>query len=65
MLEMCGQSVSQGSIVPPADHNRIIVLQAGLINQANGSAYIETERTKIACAVLVIYRLPYIKAHHV
>ena len=27
------------------------VLTAGLINQANGSAYIETERTKIACAV--------------
>ena len=28
-----------------------IVLKAGLINQANGSAYIETEKTKIACAV--------------
>ncbi|OJT15721.1 b(0,+)-type amino acid transporter 1 [Trametes pubescens] len=26
-------------------------LKAGLINQANGSAYIETEKTKIACAV--------------
>ncbi|KAI0807497.1 mRNA transport regulator 3 [Fomes fomentarius] len=30
---------------------RPIFLNAGLINQANGSAYIETERTKIACAV--------------
>ncbi|KAI0647134.1 mRNA transport regulator 3 [Trametes meyenii] len=30
---------------------RPIFLQAGLINQANGSAYIETEKTKIACAV--------------
>ncbi|TBU50870.1 mRNA transport regulator 3 [Dichomitus squalens] len=30
---------------------RPIFLKAGLINQANGSAYIETERTKIACAV--------------
>ena len=29
------------------------VLQPGLISQANGSAYIETERTKIACAVYV------------
>ena len=28
-------------------------LKTGLINQANGSAYIETERTKIACAVSV------------
>ncbi|KZV91047.1 ribosomal protein S5 domain 2-like protein [Exidia glandulosa HHB12029] len=30
---------------------RPIFLQTGLITQANGSAYIETERTKIACAV--------------
>ncbi|KAF9013850.1 ribosomal protein S5 domain 2-type protein [Cyathus striatus] len=30
---------------------RPIFLQPGLINQANGSAYIETEKTKIACAV--------------
>ncbi|KAL0946861.1 hypothetical protein HGRIS_013028 [Hohenbuehelia grisea] len=30
---------------------RPIFLQPGLINQANGSAYIETELTKIACAV--------------
>lgn len=30
---------------------RPVFLKAGLINQANGSAYIETERTKIACAV--------------
>jgi len=29
------------------------VLQPGLITQANGSAYIETEKTKIACAVYV------------
>ncbi|KAH7926313.1 mRNA transport regulator 3 [Leucogyrophana mollusca] len=34
----------------PADI-RPIFLQPGLINQANGSAYIETEKTKIACAV--------------
>lgn len=27
------------------------VLKTGLIKQANGSAYIETERTKLACAV--------------
>ncbi|KAJ3564294.1 hypothetical protein NP233_g8392 [Leucocoprinus birnbaumii] len=30
---------------------RPIFLQPGLISQANGSAYIETERTKIACAI--------------
>lgn len=30
-----------------------IVLQPRLIDQANGSAYIETQRTKIACAVFV------------
>ncbi|EGN95942.1 hypothetical protein SERLA73DRAFT_185379 [Serpula lacrymans var. lacrymans S7.3] len=30
---------------------RPIFLQPGLINQANGSAYIETDKTKIACAV--------------
>lgn len=30
-----------------------IVLKTGLISQANGSAYIETEKTKIACAVSV------------
>ena len=29
------------------------VLQPGLIGKANGSAYIETERSKIACAVFV------------
>ncbi|KAJ7219307.1 3' exoribonuclease family, domain 1-domain-containing protein [Mycena pura] len=34
----------------PADI-RPIFLQPGLISQANGSAYIETEKTKIACAV--------------
>lgn len=30
---------------------RPIFLKAGLISQANGSAYVETERTKVACAV--------------
>ncbi|KAF5380932.1 hypothetical protein D9615_003980 [Tricholomella constricta] len=30
---------------------RPIFLQSGLIDQANGSAYVETERTKLACAV--------------
>ncbi|PFH54325.1 hypothetical protein AMATHDRAFT_135473 [Amanita thiersii Skay4041] len=30
---------------------RPIFLKPGLVTQANGSAYIETERTKIACAV--------------
>ncbi|KIL69780.1 hypothetical protein M378DRAFT_184169 [Amanita muscaria Koide BX008] len=30
---------------------RPIFLQPGLIDQANGSAYIEAERTKIACAI--------------
>ncbi|KAF7793136.1 hypothetical protein EIP86_004245 [Pleurotus ostreatoroseus] len=30
---------------------RPIYLKPGLISQANGSAYIETEKTKIACAV--------------
>ncbi|KAH9981176.1 mRNA transport regulator 3 [Lactifluus volemus] len=34
-----------------AEDIRPIFLKAGLIKQANGSAYIETERTKIACAV--------------
>ena len=33
--------------------NSTPVLKTGLISQANGSAYIETERTKIACAMLV------------
>ena len=31
----------------------LLVLQPGLINQANGSAYIEAEQTKIACAVSI------------
>ena len=30
------------------------VLKTGLINQANGSSYIETEKVKIACAVYVL-----------
>ncbi|KAI0006168.1 mRNA transport regulator 3 [Russula compacta] len=34
-----------------AEDIRPIFLKTGLINQANGSAYIETEHTKIACAV--------------
>ncbi|KAH0583840.1 hypothetical protein H2248_009438 [Termitomyces sp. 'cryptogamus'] len=34
---------------------RPIFLQPGLIDQANGSAYVETERTKIACAVFVFF----------
>ncbi|OBZ75145.1 Exosome complex component MTR3 [Grifola frondosa] len=34
-----------------AEDIRPIFLKAGLIKQANGSAYIETERTKVACAV--------------
>jgi exosome complex component MTR3 len=29
------------------------VLRPGLIDQSNGSAYVETEQTKIACAVSV------------
>jgi exosome complex component MTR3 len=40
---------------PLADHLMrpflLPVLQPGLISQANGSAYIETARTKLACAV--------------
>jgi hypothetical protein len=41
-----------------------IVLQPGLISQANGSAYIETERTKIACAVFVLsFVLSYRSLH--
>jgi len=35
-------------------NKRFPVLQPGLITQANGSAYIETEQTKIACAMSVI-----------
>ncbi|KAI0302164.1 mRNA transport regulator 3 [Russula brevipes] len=34
-----------------AEEIRPIFIETGLIKQANGSAYIETERTKIACAV--------------
>ncbi|RXW20901.1 hypothetical protein EST38_g4974 [Candolleomyces aberdarensis] len=33
------------------DNTRPIYLQPGLIDQANGSAYIETGNTKIACAI--------------
>ena len=32
------------------------VLRPGLINQANGSCYLETEKTKIACAMCVHLR---------
>ena len=35
------------------------VLKPGLINQANGSAYIETGRTKVACAVYIFFFLLY------
>lgn len=31
--------------------SQLLVLSTGLINQANGSAYIETEKAKIICAV--------------
>lgn len=34
-----------------AEDIRPIFLQPGLVSQANGSAYIETENTKLACAV--------------
>ena len=34
------------------------VLQPGLISQANETAYIKTERTKIACAVYVLTAIP-------
>ncbi|KAG8702904.1 hypothetical protein FRC08_003175 [Ceratobasidium sp. 394] len=37
------------------DEIRPIFLQLGLISQANGSAYIETEKTKIAVAVLELF----------
>lgn len=37
----------------------ITVLKPGLISQANGSAYIETQKTKIACAVCVVAILLY------
>ena len=30
-----------------------LVLKTGLISQANGSAYIEAEETKVTCAVYV------------
>jgi len=33
------------------DESEYLVLQPGLIDQANGSAYIETGNTKIACAM--------------
>jgi exosome complex component MTR3 len=39
----------------------LTVLQPGLISQANGSAYIETEKTKIACAVYVEATLAFIR----
>jgi ribonuclease PH len=35
------------------------VLKTGFIKQANGSAYIETQRTKIACAVWVRLQRPH------
>lgn len=41
-------------LLPWFHHVSILVLQPGLINQANGSAYIETENTKIACSVFVL-----------
>lgn len=39
------------------------VLKTGLINQANGSAYIEMENTKIACAMCVTVLWPVSKRH--
>ena len=49
---ICGSFPTSGN---PGDMttSSSTVLQPGLISQANGSAYIETERTKIACAVYV------------
>ena len=40
-------------------HSRNAVLKPGLISQANGSAYIETEKTKIACAVYVHHQVDF------
>jgi hypothetical protein len=52
-LVISGQYVSALSAFLSNDAEFLIVLQPGLISQANGSAYIETEKTKIACAVYV------------
>lgn len=43
-------------------HSRGTVLKPGLISQANGSAYIETEKTKIAVAVCVIFPAVCVRA---
>jgi exosome complex component MTR3 len=38
---------------PPVPADLRSVLRPGLIDQSNGSAYVESEQTKIACAVSV------------
>lgn len=43
-------ATSRFSVVIYDNH---VVLKPRLIDQANGSAYVETQRTKIACAVFV------------
>ncbi|EJD02287.1 ribosomal protein S5 domain 2-like protein [Fomitiporia mediterranea MF3/22] len=49
--EQLGVGPSKGRRGRSASDIRPIFLKTGLISQANGSAYIETEKTKIACAV--------------
>jgi len=43
--------ISSSQVLGCWSNTSIAVLTTGLITQANGSAYIETEKTKIACAV--------------
>lgn len=49
--------LSIAQVFPLAD------LKTGLTSQANGSAYIETQNTKIACAVSVIFLFPPFTPH--
>jgi exosome complex component MTR3 len=45
------ECIVPGGLVTRLNYISLPVLQLGLVSQANGSAYIETEKTKIAVAV--------------
>lgn len=65
LLQILGPSVSWANPITlfRLDINFGLVLQPGLITQAIGSAYIEIERTKIACAMCV-YRSSYLRRYY-
>ena len=50
---ICASNIIHFTTLRRPNTKKYKVLKTGLISQASGSAYIETEKTKIACAMYV------------